>query len=210
MSISGRSAILAVLLVTAATADAAASAESVRNRLAGEKSAYLRSAARQRVAWMPWGDAVFALARRLDRPILLDVGAAWCTYCHVMDAESYENPAIAALINRSFVPVKVDRDERPDVDRRYQAAVSAAFGVSGWPLTAVLTPAGELIFGGTYFPPTDRDGRPGLATVLTVVADSYREERDAVLGRAAAITAKVAQAQRPAPGLSLQSPRAST
>lgn len=112
-----------------------------------------------------------------------------------MDEESYNNSAIAGAINRAFVAVKVDRDERPDVDRRYQAAVSAAFGVSGWPLTALLTPAGELIFGGTYFPPADRDGRPGLATVLAVVAESYREERETVLARAAAIAARIARAE---------------
>ncbi|OGL15649.1 MAG: hypothetical protein A3F92_02535 [Candidatus Rokubacteria bacterium RIFCSPLOWO2_12_FULL_71_22] len=183
-------------LAPAAAADPrGATAGLAGNRLAGETSAYLRGAARQPVAWQPWGDEAFALARRLGRPILLDIGAAWCTWCHVMDAESYEDPAIAESINRAFVPVKVDRDARPDIDRRYQAAVSAAFGVSGWPLTVVLTPAGEVIFGGTYFPPTDRDGRAGLTTVLCVVAESWRDDPDTVLGRAAAIAAQVARAE---------------
>ncbi len=114
-----------------------------------------------------------------------------------MDEESYANPTIAGLINRGFVAVKVDRDERPDIDRRYQAAVSAAFGVSGWPLTVLLTPSGAPIVGGTYFPPTDRDGRPGLTAILQVVSEAWREERAAVVARVAATVARPA---RPEPG----------
>jgi len=158
------------------------------NQLAAEPSAYLRSAAHQPVHWRPWGDAAFAAARADDKPILLDIGAVWCHWCHVMDGESYEDPAIAEILNHQFVCVKVDRDERPDVDARYQRAVQALSGQGGWPLTAFLTPDGEVFFGGTYFPPDDnRFGRPGFASVLKQVADVYRGDRDKVAKNAAAI-----------------------
>jgi hypothetical protein len=163
------------------------------NSLASETGAYLRSAVHQPVHWQPWGERAFELARSLNRPILLDIGAIWCHWCHVMDRESYDTEKIALLINRDFVPVKVDRDERPDVDRRYQTAVASMFGVSGWPLTVVLTPTGEVIFGGTYFPPEDRDGRAGLTTLLGTVAELYRENPEAVVNRARSLATKLAQ-----------------
>jgi uncharacterized protein YyaL (SSP411 family) len=122
------------------------------NLLAAEPSAYLKSAAHQPVDWHPWSDAAFARARSEDKPILLDIGAVWCHWCHVMDGESYENAAVAEVLNRDFVCIKVDRDERPDVDTRYQRAVQALSGQGGWPLTAFLTADGEVFFGGTYFP----------------------------------------------------------
>jgi len=125
------------------------------NRLAKEASSYQRSAARQLVDWYPWGEEAFARAKAEDKPILLDIGAVWCHWCHVIDHESYEDPAIAEVINENFVAVKVDRDERPDVDARYQQAVAAVSGQSGWPLTAFLTPDGRVFYGGTYFPPKD-------------------------------------------------------
>src|SRR5512145_2967619 len=108
------------------------------NALAGAASAYLRGAAEQPVAWLPWSEAAFARARAEDKPILLDIGAVWCHWCHVIDHESYDDPAVAAIINGHFVAVKVDRDERPDIDARYQNAVSAITGLGGWPLTAFL------------------------------------------------------------------------
>src|SRR2546422_10873945 len=114
------------------------------NLLAAEPSAYLQSAAHQPVHWHPWGDAAFDTARTLDKPILLDIGAVWCHWCHVMDGESYEDPDIAKLLNEEFVCIKVDRDERPDVDARYQRAVQALTGQGGWPLTAFLNPQGEV------------------------------------------------------------------
>ncbi len=132
------------------------------NQLELAASSYLRSARHQPVHWQAWGEAAFARAQAENKPILLDIGAVWCHWCHVMDRESYENPEMAERINRLFVPVKVDRDERPDVDARYQAAVSAISGQGGWPLTAFLTPDGRPYFGGTYFPPDDRFGRPGI------------------------------------------------
>jgi len=154
-------------------------------------SSYLRSARHQPVRWHPWGDAAFALAESEDKPILLDIGAVWCHWCHVMDRESYENPRIAALINELFVAVKVDRDERPDVDARYQAAVAAITGQGGWPLTAFLTPDGRPYFGGTYIPPDDRYGRPGFGRVLTTLAQVWRERRDEALETAASTMAAI-------------------
>src|ERR1700691_150643 len=117
------------------------------NSLARGGWAYLRCAMHQPVKWNEWGEAAFALAQAEDKPILLDIGAVWCHWCHVMDRESYEDATVAALINEHFVAVKVDRDERPDVDVRYQAAVSAIAGQGGWPLTAFLTPDGRPYFG---------------------------------------------------------------
>ena len=147
------------------------------NALASAASAYLRSAMHQPIQWQEWGPEAFTLAKEQDKPILLDIGAVWCHWCHVMDRESYENPALAAVINRYFVPVKVDRDERPDVDARYQAAVQAMAGQGGWPLTAILTSDGRPFFGGTYFPPDDRYGRPGFQRVLETMAGVWRERR---------------------------------
>ncbi len=147
------------------------------NSLARAASAYLRSAMHQPVNWMEWGEEAFALAQQEDKPILLDIGAVWCHWCHVMDRESYENPETAKLINEHFVAVKVDRDERPDVDTRYQAAVSSISGQGGWPLTAFLTPDGKPYFGGTYFPPDDRHGRPGLRRVLLTMAEAFEKRR---------------------------------
>jgi uncharacterized protein YyaL (SSP411 family) len=161
------------------------------NLLEQAASSYLRSARHQPVQWHPWSDAAFAKAQSEDKPILLDIGAVWCHWCHVMDRESYENPEIAAIINEHFVAVKVDRDERPDVDARYQAAVSAISGQGGWPLTAFLTPDGRPYFGGSYFPPDDRYGRPGFGRVLTAMAQVWRERRDEALESAASVMAAI-------------------
>src|SRR3989442_2083859 len=164
------------------------------NLLASEPSAYLKSAAHQPVHWRPWGEAAFAQARADEKPILLDIGAVWCHWCHVMDGESSENLEVAGLLNRDFVCVKVDRDERPDVDTRYQRAVQALSGEGGWPLPAFLTPDGEVFFGGTYFPPDNNtDGRPGFHRVLMEIARAFREERDRVTTNARAIREHVVQ-----------------
>jgi len=161
------------------------------NLLKDSASSYLRSARHQPVRWHPWSEAAFARAQAEDKPILLDIGAVWCHWCHVMDRESYENPEIAALINEHFVAVKVDRDERPDVDARYQAAVSAITGQGGWPLTVFLTPNGRPYFGGTYIPPDDRYGRPGFGRVLTTLAQVWRERRDEARETAASAMAAI-------------------
>jgi uncharacterized protein YyaL (SSP411 family) len=163
------------------------------NSLAQAASSYLRSARHQPVKWHAWGEAAFERAQAEDKPILLDIGAVWCHWCHVMDRESYENAEIAGLINAHFVAVKVDRDERPDVDARYQAAVSAMSGQGGWPLTAVLTPDGRPFFGGTYFPPADRYGRPGFGRVLATMAQAWRERREEALESAASVVAAIEQ-----------------
>ena len=163
------------------------------NQLEHAASSYLRSARHQPVQWHAWGEEAFARAQAEDKPILLDIGAVWCHWCHVMDRESYENPEIAALINEHFMAVKVDRDERPDVDARYQAAVSAISGQGGWPLTAFLTPDGRPYFGGTYFPPDDRYGRPGFGRVLLTMAQVWRERRDEALESAGSVMAAIEQ-----------------
>jgi uncharacterized protein len=165
------------------------------NRLKDSASPYLRSAAHQPVDWHEWGDEAFAKARAESKPILLDVGAVWCHWCHVIDRESYENPEIAALINQHYVPVKVDRDERPDVDSRYQSAIGAISGQGGWPLTAFLTPDGKPFWGGTYFPPEDMMGRPGFKRILVAVAEAFQSRRTEVDTSAQALQDAVAKAE---------------
>jgi len=165
------------------------------NRLKDSASPYLRSAAHQPIDWHEWGDAAFVRAKSEDKPILLDIGAVWCHWCHVIDRESYENVEIAKIINEHFVPVKVDRDERPDVDSRYQSAISAISGQGGWPLTGFLLPDGKPFFGGTYFPPEDQMGRPGFRRVLLAVAESYRNRRDELARAANSLSEAVARAE---------------
>jgi uncharacterized protein YyaL (SSP411 family) len=165
------------------------------NRLKDSASPYLRSAAHQPIDWYEWGDDAFSRAKSADKPILLDIGAVWCHWCHVIDRESYENAEIAKIINEHFIPVKVDRDERPDVDSRYQSAISAISGQGGWPLTGFLLPDGKPFFGGTYFPPDDQMGRPGFRRVLLAVADSYRNKRAELERAAYSLAGAVAQAE---------------
>lgn len=169
--------------------------DAATNRLKNSASPYLRSAAHQPVNWHEWSDAAFQKARDESKPILLDIGAVWCHWCHVIDRESYENPEIAALINQNYIAIKVDRDERPDVDSRYQAAVSAIAGQGGWPLTAFLTPDGKPFFGGTYFPPEDAMGRPGFKRILTAAAEAFRTRRAEIDISAAALEDAVRKAE---------------
>jgi uncharacterized protein YyaL (SSP411 family) len=163
------------------------------NPLESSASSYLRSARHQPVMWYPWGGAAFARAQAENKPILLDIGAVWCHWCHVMDRESYEDPELARIINDHYIAVKVDRDERPDVDARYQAGISAISGQGGWPLTGFLTPDGRPYFGGTYFPRDDRYGRPGFGRVLLTMAQVWRERRDEALESAASVMAAIEQ-----------------
>ena len=158
------------------------------NRLAHAGSAYLQSAAHQPIHWYPWGPEAFTAAQSANKPVLLDIGAVWCHWCHVMDGESYENPELAAFLNENFICIKVDRDERPDVDARYQRAVQTLTQQGGWPLTAFLTPKGEVFFGGTYFPPDGRYGRPGFRSVLGSVLDAFRQRPDQIQAQAQAIS----------------------
>ncbi|MGA7792668.1 MAG: thioredoxin domain-containing protein [Candidatus Acidiferrales bacterium] len=169
--------------------------EKSEGRLARAASPYLRSAVHQSVDWYEWGEEAFARARAEDKPILLDIGAVWCHWCHVIDRESYENPQLAAIINRLFIPVKVDRDERPDVDARYQAAISTLSGQGGWPLTGFLLPDGRPFFGGTYFPPEDAMGRPGFRRILEAVAAGFHNRRAEVEEAASRLAEAVAHAE---------------
>jgi uncharacterized protein YyaL (SSP411 family) len=165
--------------------------DSNTNSLANAASAYLRSAMHQPIRWHEWGEEVFALAAREDKPVLLDIGAVWCHWCHVMDRESYEDPKLASIVNKHYIAVKVDRDERPDVDARYQAAVSAMAGQGGWPLTAILMSDGRPFFGGTYFPPEERYGRPSFARVLETMAGVWKERRKELTETAASVLAAI-------------------
>jgi uncharacterized protein YyaL (SSP411 family) len=169
--------------------------QSTENRLKDSASPYLRSAAHQPIDWYEWGEEAFRKARAEEKPLLLDIGAVWCHWCHVIDRESYENPEIAAMINQLFIPVKVDRDERPDVDARYQSAISAISGQGGWPLTAFLTPDGKPFYGGTYFPPEDAMGRPGFKRILLSVAEAFKARRAEVDSSAKALEEAVAKAE---------------
>jgi uncharacterized protein YyaL (SSP411 family) len=153
-------------------------APSAPNRLALEASPYLLQHAHNPVDWLPWGEEAFDKARREDKPIFLSVGYSTCHWCHVMAHESFEDPAVAALLNRHFVPVKVDREERPDVDRLYMSYVQAVTrGAGGWPMSVWLTPGLQPFYGGTYFPPDDLYGRPGFARVLESLAEAWRTAR---------------------------------
>ncbi|MFT4112274.1 thioredoxin domain-containing protein [Silvibacterium sp.] len=162
-----------------------------QNALSEARSSYLRSAQHQPIEWHEWGEAAFARAKELDRPVLLDIGAVWCHWCHVMDRESYEDATLADIVNEHFVAIKVDRDERPDVDSRYQAAVQAISGQGGWPLTAFLTPDGLPFYGGTYFPREDRYGRPGFDRVLLTMANAWKTKRSDALESANSVISAI-------------------
>src|SRR5512140_3798238 len=179
----------------------------VSNRLAGETSPYLLQHAGNPVDWWPWGEAAFARARREDKPVFLSIGYSSCHWCHVMERESFENAAVADLLNEHFVSVKVDREERPDVDDVFMTAVQITTGRGGWPLSAFLTPDGKPFFAGTYFPPEDRHGRAGFRTLRLRIAQAWGNERAALEDSARQIAEEVSRAadpagQRPAEALS--------
>jgi uncharacterized protein len=165
------------------------------NSLSKASSAYLRSAMHQPIQWHEWGEEAFATAQRENKPMLLDIGAVWCHWCHVMDRESYDDPEVAGIVNENFVAVKVDRDERPDIDSRYQVAVSSISGQGGWPLTAFLTPDGKPFYGGTYFPPDDHWGRPGFKRVLLAIAGAFRQKQDEVAEQARMVESAISRAE---------------
>jgi len=165
------------------------------NSLSKASSAYLRSAMHQPIQWHEWGDDAFATAQRENKPMLLDIGAVWCHWCHVMDRESYDSAEIAQIVNERFIAVKVDRDERPDIDSRYQIAVSSISGQGGWPLTAFLTPDGKPFYGGTYFPPDDHYGRPSFKRVLLAISDAFRDKHGDVVEQAKMVENALAHAE---------------
>jgi uncharacterized protein len=166
------------------------------NRLARETSPYLLQHAHNPVDWYPWGDEAFARARAEDKPVLLSIGYSACHWCHVMERESFENPEIAGLMNTAFVSVKVDREERPDVDHIYMQAVQSLTGHGGWPMTVFLTPDGTPFYGGTYFPPEDRHGLPGFPKLLAAISDAWRSRRNEVEQSARELTESLGQSER--------------
>ncbi len=171
------------------------------NRLAGSTSPYLLQHAHNPVDWHPWGEEALARARAEDKPILLSIGYSACHWCHVMERESFENDAIAALMNEHFVPVKVDREERPDLDDIYMAATLAMNqGHGGWPMTVFLTPDQEPFFAGTYFPPEDKHGRPGFRTLLQRIAELWNKDRSALREQGAELARYLRENARAAPG----------
>ena len=150
------------------------------NRLINETSPYLLQHADNPVDWYPWGEEALARAKEEDRPIMLSIGYSACHWCHVMEHESFENPSIAQVMNENFISIKVDREERPDLDSIYMQAVVASTGRGGWPMTVFLTPDGKPFYSGTYFPPEDRHGMPGFPRVLAAVAEAYRTRRQEI------------------------------
>jgi uncharacterized protein YyaL (SSP411 family) len=167
------------------------------NRLAEETSPYLLQHAGNPVDWFAWGEEALTRAREEDKPILLSIGYSACHWCHVMEHESFEDEATAALMNESFVSVKVDREERPDLDSVYMDAVVSLTGQGGWPMTVFLTPEGEPFFGGTYFPPEPRHGLPSFTQLLTAVADAWRDRREQIQRDASSITEQLRRSAEP-------------
>ena len=169
------------------------------NRLARERSPYLLQHAGNPVDWFPWGDEAFAKARAEDKPIFLSIGYSTCHWCHVMEHESFENGDVAAVLNEHFVSIKVDREERPDVDRVYMTFVQATTGSGGWPMSVWLTPELKPFYGGTYFPPSSKWGRPGFVDILQEIARVWKAERGKVVESAEALTARLRTVEHAAP-----------
>jgi len=151
------------------------------NKLANEKSAYLQHAAHQKINWYPWSDEAFEKAKQEDKPVFLSSGAIWCHWCHVMAKESFEDNEVALILNENFIAIKLDRDEMPDIDRRYQQAVAAMGFGGGWPLSIFLTSDRKPFYGGTYFPPGEGFGRPAFKTILMAITQLYSAKRDEVI-----------------------------
>src|SRR5215472_15234846 len=154
------------------------------NRLINETSPYLLQHANNPVDWYPWGPEAVERAEKENKLILLSIGYSACHWCHVMEHESFENASIAKLMNDNFISIKVDREERPDLDQIYMTAVQMMTGSGGWPMTVFLLPTGEPVFGGTYFPPDDRYGRPGFPRVLQTIADAWRTRKNEIVQNA--------------------------
>ncbi len=164
------------------------------NRLSKEKSPYLLQHQHNPVDWYPWGAEAFEKAKRENKPIFLSIGYSTCHWCHVMAHESFENPEVAAVMNREFVNIKVDREERPDIDQVYMTFVQATTGSGGWPMTVFLTPDLKPFFGGTYFPPQDKYGQPGLTKVLTKIAEAWKSDREHIVNSSDKLLRKLQEA----------------
>ena len=154
------------------------------NRLVNEKSPYLLQHAHNPVDWYPWGAEAFEKARREGKPIFLSIGYSTCHWCHVMERESFENDLIAEILNQSYVAIKIDREERPDIDRIYMTFVQSTTGSGGWPMSVWLTPELEPFFGGTYFPPENRWGHPGFGSILSQIAEAWSSDREKIVDSA--------------------------
>src|SRR5687767_12389626 len=181
------------------TSDAPTRTHAHTNRLANETSPYLLQHQHNPVDWYAWGPEAFKASREQDKPIFLSVGYSTCYWCHVMERQSFENDAIAAVMNEHFVNVKVDREERPDVDQLYMTAVQVLTRHGGWPMSVFLTPDLKPFFGGTYFPPEDAYGRPGFPTLLRGISDAYRNRRGDVEQSADQLVNILEQLARPTP-----------
>src|SRR5438128_7222250 len=167
------------------------------NHLVDETSPYLRQHANNPVDWYPWGPEALERARQLERPIFLSIGYSACHWCHVMEHESFEDPEIARILNEHFVSIKVDREERPDLDQIYMTAVQLLNqGQGGWPMSVFLTPDMHPFFAGTYFPPEDRYGRPGFKRILLAIAEAWRTKHDQVVEQSGQITEHLQEASR--------------
>ena len=198
LSLRGRTIVLTVVFVSGSflhrpglagkstrnSGDAPASGCKYTNRLARERSPYLLQHAHNPVNWYPWGTEAFDTAKKENKPIFLSIGYSTCHWCHVMERESFSDPAVAKLINDNFVPVKVDREERPDIDAVYMAFIEASTGSGGWPMTVFLTPDRKPFFGGTYFPPESSDGQPGLKELLPSVRQAWDKDHDKLVASA--------------------------
>src|SRR5262245_48976199 len=169
------------------------------NRLGQERSPYLLQHAENPVDWFAWGDDAFAKARAEDKPIFLSIGYSTCHWCHVMEHESFESPVVADVLNEHFVSIKVDREERPDVDRVYMTFVQATTGGGGWPMSVWLTPDLKPFYGGTYFPPTSRWGRPGFVEILREIARVWQAEREKAAQSAESLTSQLRAVERASP-----------
>ena len=167
------------------------------NRLKDSTSAFLRESAEQEIDWFQWSDEAFQRARQEDKPVLVDVGAVWCHWCHVMDRETYSRHDVAEIVNKHFVAIKVDRDEMPELDRKLQRAVSSITGESGWPLTVFMTPEGEVFFGGTFFPPEDSYGRVGMKRLLLEIVRLWTQDRERLKRSALSLTDYVPSTSSP-------------
>ena len=178
------------------------------NALIHEKSPYLRQHADNPVDWLPWGPAAFEKARAEDKPIFLSIGYSTCHWCHVMAHESFESEATAAILNRDFVSIKLDREERPDVDRIYMLFVQATTGSGGWPMSVFLTPDRKPFFGGTYFPPDSRYNRPGFPQLLGHIADAWKRDRSKIEESGESVTAQLRQLSTSADGRAISTQRA--
>src|SRR6516164_1156715 len=161
------------------------------NHLGHETSPYLLQHAHNPVDWYPWGPVSLERARRLDRPVFLSIGYSACHWCHVMEHESFEDPEVARILKDHFISIKVDREERPDLDQIYMSAVQMLTGQGGWPMSMFLTPDLQPFYGGTYFPPVENYGRPSFKRILLALADAWRERRDEILQSARQITSQL-------------------